>query len=107
MCVCVCSVLRTIHVQLVVSSVINFCVDACKAKGMNENSKERYTYEREKRGRMRNKYWKEEEKRGDDKFVYVCACVHVCVCTCVFNTTYLTCSICSFVSLWMHVKGNE
>ena len=44
------------------------CVDACKAKGMNENSKGRYTLmnsEREEERNEKQKYCrKREEKRG-------------------------------------------
>ena len=68
---------------------INLCVDACKAKGMNENSKGRYTpMNQERRGRNeKQKYCmtREEKREGDDKFVCVCG-----VCACV----------------WMHVKRN-
>ena len=72
------------------------CVDACKAKGMNENSKRRYTLMKlGRRGRNnKQKYCrKKREGQGDDKFVCVCACVCACACVCVcacVRNTYIT-----------------
>ena len=46
LCVCACVCVRNTYITCLIRSLaINYpvCVDACKAKGMNENSKGRYT----------------------------------------------------------------
>ena len=46
LCVCACVCVRNTYITCLIRSLaINYpvCVDACKVKGMNENSKGRYT----------------------------------------------------------------
>ena len=70
------------------------CVDACKAKGMNENSEggkvHRYELGKERKKEMINRNTvgrgKEREKGMINLCVCVCMCVCVCVCVCVFIT---------------------